>query len=242
MRPSRWAARASAALWASRSAARRQVAKADGRERRLADELELAGRRGSRGELGAPARACARSSREKRPRRGSGRRARASASAAVASTRACARPRWRPSLAAHVGLLVAEGRARAPPPRASARRCSSSAGRATCARRGSPSRRGRGPRTGAPRARSPPPGARRRRRRGARPVRGSQTSAIASSGSIAPVSVVPALATTAIGATPSARSASIAAASSSGRSRRRSSSLEPPHRRRTRCRAPRPRG
>ncbi len=46
--------------------------------------------------------------------------------------------------------------------------------------------------------------------------RSSQMSAIASSGSIAPVSVVPAVATTAIGVTPSARSRSIASARAPG--------------------------
>ena len=54
--------------------------------------------------------------------------------------------------------------------------------------------------------------------------RSSQTSAIASSGSTAPVSVVPAVATTATGVTPAATSRSIASASASGRIRRKPSS------------------
>ena len=51
----------------------------------------------------------------------------------------------------------------------------------------------------------------------------AQTSAISSSGSNAPVAVVPALATTAIGRCPRARAAAISAESASGRMRKRSS-------------------
>ena len=88
----------------------------------------------------------------------------------------------------------------------------------------SPSRRGRGRRSAARGGARRRPGPRRRRPRGATRRARAHTSAIASSGSTAPVSVVPAVATTAIGVTPAATSAASASARASGRIRRRSSS------------------
>ena len=74
-----------------------------------------------------------------------------------------------------------------------------------------PNRRARAPRTG-PRCDRRPPAARTRRRRGARRRAPRRRRRSASIGSIAPVSVVPAVATTATGVTPAATSRSIASA------------------------------
>ena len=77
----------------------------------------------------------------------------------------------------------------------------------------------RAPRTARGRCWRPPAG-RRRRPHAARRRAPRRPSAIASSGSTAPVSVVPAVATTAIGVAPAARSSSIIAARAPGRIRR----------------------
>ena len=128
--------------------------------------------------------------------------------------------------AARAGCSPPRARGRRGGPRAGgrARRRRPSAGRATCARRASPSRRDRGRRRGA--------GG--RRRRGGDAVgavdvepdvpRLADVGERRRCGSTAPVSVVPAVAMTATGAMPAARSASIASATASGTSRRSSSS------------------
>ena len=96
-------------------------------------------------------------------------------------------------------------------------------------------------RTGGRSTGPPPPAARTRRRRAARRPRSTHTSASASIGSTAPVSVVPAVATTATGTRPAARSARIASATRPGRSRRSPSIGERAHVRRSRARGSPPR-